>query len=186
MLSLVRGKLTEPRLDSDRQGFRIVANSGFGNHISSTQHHAPIATLICVLFDFLRSADILRCPSSPKYPSCRVSPPSRCPIMGAWSYVRSIYALDTIDTRFTSSASTPHRAVADARAESARSSSKKDGASRGAPARPDSSLVQPSRWNTPEFYFYYFVFITVIPYMFWITYDVSRRECDCNWLFCNI
>jgi protein-cysteine N-palmitoyltransferase HHAT len=97
--------------------------------------------------------------------------------MGAWSYVRSIYALDTIDTRFTSSASTPHKAVADVQAEYVRPSSKKDGSARKAPAPADSSLVQPSKWNTPEFYFYYLVFLTCIPYMFWIAYDVSRREC---------
>ncbi|RAL67864.1 hypothetical protein DID88_008590 [Monilinia fructigena] len=35
-------------------------------------------------------------------------------------------------------------------------------------------VAQPSRWNTPEFYFYYFIFLTVVPYMFWIAYDVSR------------
>ena len=28
----------------------------------------------------------------------------------------------------------------------------------------------------PEFYFYYLVFITVVPYMFWVAYDVSRRQ----------
>lgn len=67
------------------------------------------------------------------------------------------------------------------RADSARSNSKKDDSARGPSARVDPGLVQPSRWNTLEFYFYYFVFITVIPYMFWITYDVSRRGCNFNW-----
>ena len=97
--------------------------------------------------------------------------------MRPWSYVQSIYALDTIDTRFTSSASTPHKSVTDERSDPAGSGSKKDGSARGASVRTDSNLIEPSKWNTPEFYFYYFIFITAIPYMFWIAYDVSRREC---------
>lgn len=117
----------------------------------------------------------------PYNPSIAPHHRANAPIMGAWSYVRSIYALDTIDTRFTTSASTPHKAVAAVRADSARSNPKKDGSARGSSTRVDSGVMQPSRWNTLEFYFYYFVFITCIPYMFWIAYDVSRRECDCNW-----
>jgi hypothetical protein len=96
--------------------------------------------------------------------------------MGPWSYVRSIYALDTIDTRFTSSASTPHKSIADAHAGPAGSKAKKNDSAPGTSVRTDSKVVEPSKWNTPEFYLYYFVFLTVIPYMFWIAYDVSRRE----------
>jgi protein-cysteine N-palmitoyltransferase HHAT len=32
----------------------------------------------------------------------------------------------------------------------------------------------PPRWNTPEFYFYAFVFIVVVPQMVWCAWDVSR------------
>lgn len=32
----------------------------------------------------------------------------------------------------------------------------------------------PPRWNTPEFWFYGFVFLTVVPTMFYCAYDVSR------------
>lgn len=99
--------------------------------------------------------------------------------MSAFSYIKSIYALDTIDTRFTSSSATPYKAVIDARADPATSGSKRDDSIPGVGVRTDHSgrpIAQPSKWKTPEFYFYYFVFITVVPYMFWIAYDVSRRE----------
>lgn len=98
--------------------------------------------------------------------------------MSIFSYVRSIYALDTIDTRFTSSSSTPYRAIIDARNESPDAHSKRDDSVPGAGVKTDYSgrpIAQPSKWKTPEFYFYYFVFITVVPYMFWVAYDVSRR-----------
>lgn len=98
--------------------------------------------------------------------------------MSIFSYIRSIYALDTIDTRFTSSSSTPYKAVVDARLDPAASSSKRDDSILGAGVKTDRRgrpVAQPSKWNTPEFYFYYFVFLTIVPYMFWITYDVSRR-----------
>jgi len=99
--------------------------------------------------------------------------------MSIFSYIRSIYALDTIDTRFTSSSAIPYKAVIDGRADNAPANAKRDDSVPGAGVRTDHSgrpIAQPSKWNTPEFYFYYFVFITIVPYMFWIAYDVSRRQ----------
>lgn len=98
--------------------------------------------------------------------------------MSIFSYIRSIYALDTIDTRFTSSSATPYKSVVDARIDPTNADSKEDGPPQGVPVRLDGSgrpIAQPSRWKTPEFYFYYLVFIVVVPYMFYIAYDVSRR-----------
>lgn len=97
--------------------------------------------------------------------------------MSIFSYVKSIYALDTIDTRFTSSSATPYQTVVDARSDPS-SKIKRDDSKPGVGVRTDHSgrpIAQPSKWNTPEFYFYYFVFITVVPYMFWVAFDVSRR-----------
>ena len=99
--------------------------------------------------------------------------------MSIFSYIRSIYALDTIDTRFTSSSSTPYKAVIDARLSPAASTSKRDDSVYSPGVKTDRHgrpVAQPSKWNTPEFYFYYFVFLTIVPYMFWIAYDVSRRS----------
>ena len=98
--------------------------------------------------------------------------------MSIFSYIKSIYALDTIDTRFTSSSATPYKAVVDARISSAAAASKRDDSITGVGVKTDHSgrpIAQPSKWKTPEFYFYYFIFIITVPYMFWVAYDVSRR-----------
>jgi len=99
--------------------------------------------------------------------------------MTIFSYVRSIYALDTIDTRFTNSSATPYKTVIDARLDPAKSNVKRDDSVPGVGVKTDHSgrpIAQPSKWNTLEFYFYYLVFMVVVPYMFWIPYDVSRRQ----------
>ncbi|OTA04359.1 glycerol:H+ symporter (Gup1), putative [Trichoderma parareesei] len=85
--------------------------------------------------------------------------------MGLSSYLRKVYDLDTLDTRFTSSTSVPYQTVIDARDDPA--------VEREAAARARSS-APPPKWRTPEFFLYYIVFIVVVPYMFWVAYDVSR------------
>lgn len=99
--------------------------------------------------------------------------------MSIFSYIRSIYALDTIDTRFTNPSSNPYKTVVDTRAESALIYAKRDDSIPGVGVKTDRRglpIAQPSRWRTAEFIFYYFVFLTIVPYMFWIAYDVSRRK----------
>lgn len=95
--------------------------------------------------------------------------------MGPFSYIWSIYTLDTIDTRFTGDSKTPYAA----RIDPVKLDSKEDGPPQGVPVKRNSReepIPQPSLWRTTEFYFYYLVFIVTVPYMFWIAYDVSRRE----------
>lgn len=88
------------------------------------------------------------------------------------SSLRSIYSLDTLDTRFINSPKVPYKAVIDARNGHGTSPVQDP------PVRLDSRQQQivpnKSLWKTPEFYFYYFIFIITVPYMFWIVYDVSR------------
>ena len=86
--------------------------------------------------------------------------------MGLSSFFRNIYTLDTLDTRFTISSSIPYKTVIDSR---------DDPATSNAPAEQVRSKAQLSKWDTPEFYFYYIAFILAVPYMFWTAYDVSRR-----------
>ncbi|KAI1138238.1 MBOAT-domain-containing protein [Hypoxylon sp. FL0543] len=85
--------------------------------------------------------------------------------MGVLSFFRKIYDLDTLDTRFTISTSTPYKTVIEARNDTS--------ASKERAAKPNSK-AHTSRWNTPEFYLYYLVLILAIPYMFWVAYDASR------------
>lgn len=86
--------------------------------------------------------------------------------MGLLSFLRSVYTLDTLDTRFTTPSSSSYRTVIDSRSDPAAKEGLKERAA---------SRATPSRWNTPEFYLYYLVFAICIPSMIWIPYTVSRR-----------
>ncbi|KAI2616046.1 MBOAT-domain-containing protein [Hypoxylon sp. NC1633] len=84
--------------------------------------------------------------------------------MGVFSFLRTTYDLDTLDTRFTNSSTTPYKAIIEARNDAASSKER---------ATKWNSRAHPSRWNTPEFYLYFFVIFLIIPYMFWVAYDAS-------------
>ncbi|KAL2021404.1 hypothetical protein VTK56DRAFT_7157 [Thermocarpiscus australiensis] len=86
------------------------------------------------------------------------------------SFLASVYDLETLDTRFTTPSSVPYRAVVDSRGGDKRENS---GTSSTTSSKAD-KRAEPSKWGTLEFYVYYLVFLTVVPYMFWIAYDVSR------------
>jgi hypothetical protein len=96
--------------------------------------------------------------------------------MGFFSYLASIYQLDTLDTRFTNSTTIPYQPSQ--KLEKFSSGKTQDPAIQYVPPRLEANgqpRAQPSKWRTPEFYFYYFCFITIVPYMFWVPYTVSRR-----------
>lgn len=79
------------------------------------------------------------------------------------SFLRNIYNLDTLDTRFTSSSQVPYQTIIDARSDPATS-------------REPPTKTSPPKWKTPEFFLYYVVFALAVPLMFWIPYQVSRRK----------
>lgn len=81
-------------------------------------------------------------------------------------WFRRIYSLDTLDTRFTTSATTPLKATADTRSAS----------SKDARANAIANNAPKSRWNTPEFFVYYVVFIVLVPLMFKTVVDVSQGK----------
>ncbi|KAF9875879.1 glycerol: h+ symporter [Colletotrichum karsti] len=84
---------------------------------------------------------------------------------GPLQFLRSIYDLDNLDTRFTNSSSVPYKTVIEARSDPAlgkESSSKIRARS------------QPSKWNTPEYWVYVIYIAGIVPYMFWVAYDVSK------------
>lgn len=84
--------------------------------------------------------------------------------MGVFSFFRKVYDIDTLDTRFMSSSSVPYQTVIEARSDP-------DAVKEAA----DKARAPPPKWQTPEFYLYYFVFLWAVPYMFWVAYSVSRR-----------
>ncbi|KAL8304754.1 hypothetical protein RB601_007018 [Gaeumannomyces tritici] len=81
--------------------------------------------------------------------------------MGTLNFLSSVYRLENLDTRFVTSSTTPYKVHADGAAPR----KGRDGAE---------TRAQPSRWNTLEFYGYYLFLFFLIPYMFWVAYDVSR------------
>ncbi|KAK4454828.1 glycerol uptake protein 1 [Podospora aff. communis PSN243] len=88
---------------------------------------------------------------------------------GLLSFLRSVYDLDTIDTRLTTPSSVPYSAKSAVTADEGRN--KKDDKRS---ASPQTAQTSPSRWLTPEFLLYYFLLSFIIPSMFWIAYSVSR------------
>lgn len=101
--------------------------------------------------------------------------------MGLLEFLRDLYTLNTLDTRFTISSTTPprdaHRELRSNVLPNAQRDAQNgpDGSSKKAPSR--SREPQPSKWNTPEYYLYYLVFIVAIPMMFKAVYNVSQRMC---------
>ncbi|KAH6656950.1 putative glycerol: H+ symporter [Truncatella angustata] len=85
--------------------------------------------------------------------------------MGALSFLGSVYDLDTLDTRFTNSSTTPYKTVIESRGDPTAS---KERAARF------SGKAQPSKWRTPEYFLYYLVCIVCVPLMFWTAYTASR------------
>lgn len=86
--------------------------------------------------------------------------------MGVLSFFRSIYDLDTLDTRFTTSSSTPYKTVVESRGDAAAS---KERAARF------SGSTKPSKWKTPEFFLYILLVGMAIPTMVWVAYNASTR-----------
>lgn len=89
------------------------------------------------------------------------------------SSLRSIYSLDTLDTRFVNSPKTPYKAIVDAR--NGHGTVPTSDPPVNLDSRRQQILPQKPLWHTPEFNFYYLIFIVTVPYMFWVVYDVSRR-----------
>lgn len=81
------------------------------------------------------------------------------------SLLRDLYSLDTLDTRFTTSAQTPLKVAAD---DSAKTTTQDAASSSKLPAG-----ASPPRWRTPEFYFYLVVFLVCVPQMYLAVAQVS-------------
>ena len=82
--------------------------------------------------------------------------------MGLLQDVGKLYSLETLDTRFVIPNNAPlSSSVAEIESEDWKPTPTKD--------------ARPSLWRTPEFFGYYFVFLTVVPIMVWIPMQISMR-----------
>lgn len=86
--------------------------------------------------------------------------------MTVFSFLKSLYNLDTLDTRFTTESSIPYKTIVESRndPEAIRERIAKY-----------SARAQPSKFKTPEFFLYYALLSVIVPYMFYLAYDVSKR-----------
>jgi hypothetical protein len=98
--------------------------------------------------------------------------------MGLFAIAKRLYSLDTLDTRFTTSSRRPPRdkrsRIDPAQPSSGRTVSGQDEKPESKTVVERNSEASPSKWRTPEFFVYYFAFVTVVPMMFKVTYDVSK------------
>lgn len=88
-------------------------------------------------------------------------------------WLRRLYSLDTLDTRFTVPANTPLKAAADTRSSSSPSAAA-DPSAKDARSSEIAHGASPSRWKTPEYFVYYLVFLTLVPLMFKTVIGVSQ------------
>jgi len=87
-------------------------------------------------------------------------------------FIRQLYSLDTLDTRFVVPATSPPKeALEEAKLDPAGPVPVKDG--RDGSKNPE-NRSHPPLWNTPEFYFYYVVILTSVFFMFKLVLDVSQ------------
>ena len=89
--------------------------------------------------------------------------------------LKTLYSLDTLDARLTTSSTTPSRN------QEASIANPKSPAQTTLQNDSPSKLpgVQPSRWKTPEFSFYYLCFLTIPFFMVKSVYDVSKGIIFC-------
>ncbi|KAG9950548.1 glycerol:H+ symporter-like protein, partial [Aureobasidium melanogenum] len=89
------------------------------------------------------------------------------------SFIKKLYSLDTLDTRFTTSTKTPHKLTTEDSIANSKLHAQQVIQSGKTQPLPGS---QPSKWNTPEFYFYYLCFLTIPIFMIKAVYDVSQES----------
>lgn len=102
--------------------------------------------------------------------------------MGGLDLVKRLYSLDTLDTRFTSSSRAPlgtelsetHARIDPVQPTLSGASGSANNGRRGRGQLERPVEVSPPRWRTPEFYFYYVMFVSIVPLMFKAVYDVSK------------
>jgi hypothetical protein len=89
-------------------------------------------------------------------------------------YLKQLYSLDTLDTRFIVPATAPPKeALEEARLESKGTLPVRDGHFKD---RKLAENAPPSKWRTPEFSFYFLVIAVCVPLMMKSVYDVSQGQ----------
>ncbi|KAF1938616.1 MBOAT-domain-containing protein [Clathrospora elynae] len=92
----------------------------------------------------------------------------------ALKFLRQLYSLDTLDTRFIVPATSPPKeALEDAKLDPAGPLPSQSGQGKSKYAADN---IQTPRWNTPEFYLYYVAILMSVFFMFKLVLDVSQES----------
>ncbi|KAF1984108.1 glycerol:H+ symporter-like protein [Aulographum hederae CBS 113979] len=94
-------------------------------------------------------------------------------------YLKKLYTLETLDTRFVVPATSPPKeALEQTRIDPANPLPANHGniTSNGAPASKSGPGPEPPKWKTTEFYVYFAVIFTSVVFMFKIAYGVSKES----------
>ena len=94
--------------------------------------------------------------------------------MSLWHYLKRLYSLDTLDTRFVTSSNAPAKVAAQEHAVEGRSTPQSDGNEKPQGRGGRAGKVQPSKFKTPEFYFYFFIIAWAVLLIFYVPYKVSQ------------
>lgn len=91
----------------------------------------------------------------------------------ALRFIRQLYSLETLDTRFVVPATAPPKqALEEANFDSTVPQPAQNGREK---TKDSGDKVQPPRWRTPEFYFYGVAITICVIFMFKLVLDVSKR-----------
>ena len=90
--------------------------------------------------------------------------------MNLLQFAGRLYSLDTLDTRFSTSAKTPPSRIDPAPATPEDSRWGRNGQQEIAQG------AKPPKWRTPEFAVYGLIILVAVPLMFKSVYDVSQRK----------
>ena len=96
-------------------------------------------------------------------------------VMSFLQYAGRLFSVETLDTRFTTSSSSPPSRIDSASPSPAEASFKNLGQGRNG-GRDIASKASPPRWKSPEFIYHGLVFLVVVPLMFKTVYEVSKRK----------
>ena len=94
--------------------------------------------------------------------------------MGFLFWLRRLYSLDTLDTRFTTPSTTPLKVAAESLPERNELRAERAGAGPRTGAGGNGNGASPPRWRSPEFILYYAILSVAVPMMFKSAIEVSQ------------